>query len=463
MRSRQNFRLISFFVGLTLVITWVVIFAWEKTLRAPFYGWVEGRYPDNPLEQWNLQQRGEHFFISATVDIIVVTLLLRLVERQQRRLRMTQERYQLIFEHAGDGIASVTAGDLQIRDTNHKFAEILGYAPQHLGGMGLLSLLRGDDSVSAPESFKRLLALAGAGEVELVLQGLNGQSCPVAVSFNSLVMDDEELLVLIMRDLSERRRLEAEKEEMQRRLFQSSKLASLGELSAGVAHEINNPLNCIINFGELLEDAPGLAPTERQMVHGIREEGERMARIVRNLLTFARCDSQELDPVNVREIIESSLALLALQLDTNNTLVNVEVEPDLPPVMADESRLRQVVVNLISNACNALKDKQTEAKALRIRARRVGAPGHPLVRMQFYDNGVGISLKNLDKVFDPFFTTRRASGGTGLGLSLSFGIIREYGGDIKISSEENRYTEVTIDLPAAVLQEAAHGESLVGG
>jgi signal transduction histidine kinase len=130
--------------------------------------------------------------------------------------------------------------------------------------------------------------------------------------------------------------------------------------------------------------------------------------------------------------------------------VKIDLDPDLPLVRADASRLRQVVLNLISNAYHALKAKQVdpdEGKLFRITARRAGK-NDELVRIEFYDNGVGIKRKDLGKVFDPFFTTRRETGGTGLGLSVSFGIIRDFGGTIKVESEEGKFTRFIIELSA---------------
>src|SRR6516225_2123922 len=118
MKKRGNLSLILFFAGLTLVTTCFVIFAWERLLRQPFYSWVEAHYPGEKLKQYNIQQRGEHFFISTSVDIIVVTMLLRLVDRQQRKLRRTEERYRAVFEHATDGIGIVAGTDVRIVDTN---------------------------------------------------------------------------------------------------------------------------------------------------------------------------------------------------------------------------------------------------------------------------------------------------------------------------------------------------------
>jgi len=238
---------------------------------------------------------------------------------------------------------------------------------------------------------------------------------------------------------------------MQRQLFQSSKLASIGELSAGVAHEINNPLNGIINFAQLLKDEPvERSDFERQMIDGIIDEGGRIAQIVRGLLTFARPDSHEPRRAHVHETIQTSVALFGRQLQKDGVRVEIDVEPELPPVRADGSRLRQVVVNMISNAHLALKARAGEGeKVFRIAARSFERDGERCVRLEFYDNGVGIAPDHLDRVFDPFFTTRRDAGGTGLGLSISFGIVRDYGGTIRVESREGEFTRFTVELPAA--------------
>jgi two-component system NtrC family sensor kinase len=247
---------------------------------------------------------------------------------------------------------------------------------------------------------------------------------------------------------------------MQMQLFQSSKLASIGELSAGVAHEINNPLNGIINFAQLLkDDNTAQTATEQRMVDGIIEEGQRISKIVRDLLTFARLDSTELSRVNIAETIATSVSLFGHQLDKDGITLEVEVPQNLPPVRAEGSRLRQVVINLISNAHHALRAKDSETKVFQIKARTVHKQGRQYLRLEFFDNGIGIKREDMDKIFDPFFTTRRDKGGTGLGLSLSFGIIREFNGTITVESEEGNYTRFIVELPAIEGQENGNAEN----
>ncbi len=506
--EKNNLKIILFFILLTTALTVGVILFWEKALLKPFYSWVDTRYPgiQNAERRRLIQQRTEHFFISVTVDSIVVTLLLGVVRRQQRKLSESEERYRLLFEHANDGIGVVSIPDYKIVQVNRKFGEILGYAPPELVSRDVRELARRSaDGKTSPELsawidetiaqtelghttpaldlrklhqcpirgmlaelYTRLAAFVvssapESSEQELQIRTPAGAEVPVSVSFSTLSTGDERLVILIIRDLSERKRLETEKEEMQRQLYQSSKLASIGELSAGVAHEINNPLNAIINFAQLMKDEEQERTSyEERLINGIIDEGERITKIVRNLLTFARRDTHEVTRVNIAETIHNSTSLFGHQLEKDGIRIEIEIAEDLPPVRADGSRLRQVIVNMISNAHHALKAKAEPSKLFRIIARGAERAGRQVVRIEFYDNGTGIKKEDLEKIFDPFFTTRRDHGGTGLGLSLSFGIIRDYGGTITVESEAGRETRFIIELPATSSLEQEYAESLVG-
>ncbi len=457
---RFDFKVIVFFVGLTVLLTVGVIALWEATLRPPFFAWVDARYPGeaNVQRRWDIKQRVEHVAISFMVDALVVTLLLRLVHRQQRQLRTSEERYRALFEQARDGIGLVRLSDHRLVEANNKVCEILGRPQQDCLQRDVRDLFR----TSTPNAQPEVTILNGqpSGESELTIQTAEGESRPISVSFTPLSTEDgEKVMIMSLRDLSMRKKLEADREEMQRQLYQSSKMASIGELSAGVAHEINNPLNGIINFAQLLKDEETpRSEFEQQMIDGIIDEGERIAQIVRGLLTFASANTHELSHVHFADSIKTSIALFGRQFEKDGITVEIDLEPDLPLVRADGSRLRQVVVNLISNAHHALKAKPSDAverKVFRISARRSGKDGK-LVRVEFYDNGIGINRDDLNKVFDPFFTTRREIGGTGLGLSVSFGIVRDFGGTITVESEEGQFTRFIIELAAIETLEAEY-------
>ncbi|HEX6043202.1 MAG TPA: ATP-binding protein [Pyrinomonadaceae bacterium] len=468
MKTRHNFRLVIFFTVLTSALTLAVIGTWEKILRPPFYAWVDQRYPgpENAESRWKIEQRTEHFFISMTVDVVVVSILLVLVERQQKRLIGSEQRYRALFEHAHDGIGVIGGADFKLIEVNSKFARTFERDPRELAGQDVRELLTRrvieSSNGHSPVSVARLFSDPDASEIELMLGTETGGARLVGLSFSTITANDEHLIILLVRDLSTRKRLEDEKQEMQRQLYESAKLASLGELSAGVAHEINNPLNGVINFAQLLKDEPvERTRFERQMIDGIIDEGLRIAEIVRGLLTFARHDENEPRQICLAEMINTSIALFSRQFAKHGVRVEIDIVPDLPPVHGDVSRLRQVIVNMISNAHYALKAKSiapNKEKVFRIQARSLekfagGRSQGAVVCLEFYDNGTGINRKDIPRVFDPFFTTRRDSGGTGLGLSISFGIVRDHGGTITVSSEEGRYTRFQIELPIAVRAE----------
>lgn len=468
MKTRPNLRLVIFFTLLTSALTMIVIGTWEKVLRPPFYDWVDRNYPgpENVESRWKIEQRTEHFFISMTVDVVVVSILLMLVDRNQRRLIGSEQRYRALFEHAHDGIGVVHGTDFKLVEVNSKFAKTLEFDARELAGRNVRELLaqrvvEGSNGHS-PNTIGQLFENPDAGEVELMLRTGSGDTRLVGLSYSTITANEEHLIILLIRDLSTRKRLEDEKEEMQRQLYESAKLASLGELSAGVAHEINNPLNGVINFAQLLKDEPvERSEFERQMIDGIIDEGGRIAEIVRGLLTFARHDENEPRQINLAEMINTSIALFRHQFAKDGVRVEIDIAPDLPPVRGDVSRLRQVIVNIISNAHYALRAKPHTAaaeKLFRIKAHQLaksanGFNQQSVVRLEFYDNGTGINRKDIPRVFDPFFTTRRDSGGTGLGLSISFGIVRDHGGTITVSSEAGRYTRFQIELPIMVQAE----------
>ncbi|HEX6183870.1 MAG TPA: ATP-binding protein [Pyrinomonadaceae bacterium] len=462
MKRSSNLTLIISFTLLTIVLTAVVMLAWERTIRDPFFVWVEQRYPgeENRGARRDIQQRVEHFFISIVVDVVIVTLLLRLLTHKQRAVVESEERYRALFEHASDGIGVASAADLRLAEVNNRFCEILGCTPQEVVGRDAREIIRTSDGGGRTDGLARLLEAGSEGEAEFVVETAQGAKLPVAVSFSTFSTEKERLLTFLVRDLSARRRLEAEREQMRQQLYQTSKLASLGELSAGVAHEINNPLNGVINFAQLLKDE-GSARTdfERAMIDGIIEEGERIAGIVRGLLTFARHDEQQVGRVSLAEAVASSLALFGRQFEKDNIRVETDVPEDLPPLRADRSRLRQVVLNLVSNAHHSLKSKRGDpvGKLFRISARRFEREGRECVRVEFYDNGGGISPADIERVFDPFFTTRRDSGGTGLGLSISFGIVHDYGGTIRAESVEGEFARFVVELPADGQEEGGDG------
>jgi signal transduction histidine kinase len=232
----------------------------------------------------------------------------------------------------------------------------------------------------------------------------------------------------------------------------SNHLASLGELAAGVAHEINNPINGIINYAQILADDSQVGEENREILRSITEEGERIANIVSNLLTFARARQEKKGTVSLREVLAATLPLTEAQLSKDHIELRMDVDLDLPEVLAHTQQIQQVILNLVSNARYALNARYPtvhENKILHIYAESGTAAGRPLVRLVFRDFGTGIPAGQLSKVMDPFFTTKPSGQGTGLGLSICHGILKDHGGALKIDSIEGSHTMVAIELPAS--------------
>jgi two-component system NtrC family sensor kinase len=225
---------------------------------------------------------------------------------------------------------------------------------------------------------------------------------------------------------------------LHRQLVRSEKLAAIGQLVAGVAHELNNPLASIVGYSELLtDDITNGAP--RQKLDKMIREAQRMRRIIENLLRFARQNNLEKKSANLHALLQEVLALREYHIRASKVDVKIEVEPDLPCVALDEDQFKQILLNLLNNSIDALetvRQKQIEIRAVRREDRVV---------ICFEDNGPGFSEVN--RVFDPFYTTKPVGKGTGLGLSICYGIVKEHGGDIQAVNRDPGGARITMELP----------------
>lgn len=225
----------------------------------------------------------------------------------------------------------------------------------------------------------------------------------------------------------------------QEQLLQSEKLASIGQLAAGVAHEINNPMGVILGFAQgILKTLPGDDPLRKPLAT-IEKESLRCKRIVQNLLDFARRSKPAPHLTNINELIDASCNLVEHQTSLQNVKLVKGYDPTLPPIMADPNQLQQVFINIMLNAYQAMPNGGTLHIATRVEGSELQAI--------FTDTGTGIPPENVQHIFDPFFTTKEVGEGTGLGLSVSYGIIKAHGGDIEVESQVGKGTTFVIKLP----------------
>jgi two-component system, NtrC family, sensor kinase len=236
------------------------------------------------------------------------------------------------------------------------------------------------------------------------------------------------------------------------KIFQKEKMAALGQLVSGIAHELNNPLTTIMGYTQLLL-GHGLPSTQLDEAKKIYQEAERARRIVKNLLFFARERLQERCPVDLNEVVERTLALRSYELKIESIQVETDLCPSLPRTIADPYQLQQVLLNLLVNAEQALLGSSGEGH-IRIRTYR---PSDRRIALEVQDDGPGMSQGVASRVFEPFFTTKPPGVGTGLGLSIVYGIVQQHDGDVVLDSQRGIGTRVRVELPlvAGSVSEAA--------
>ena len=239
---------------------------------------------------------------------------------------------------------------------------------------------------------------------------------------------------------------------------QAAKLAAVGELVAGVAHELNNPLSGIWGLARLLQDEE-LDARAREEVTMIHNEAERSVRIVRNLLSFARNSTDGMTYTSINDAVQAAVDIWKHQLEMSNIELVPELAPDLPNTMADAHEVQQLALNLIVNAEQAMEDAQGGGRLL-VKTERAGA----VIRLIVSDNGPGISKEVQEKLFDPFFTTKDVGKGTGLGLSICYGIVQSHGGTIRVESEPSYGATFVVELPIVAERAASpEGQAVESG
>jgi len=376
------------------------------------------------------------------VDVTERLAVEKLAKENSEKFKCLYQEYQALLDHIPDAI-TLYLPDLTVVRSNRGAARLLGLPVTELPGTHCNALWVGCSAAGEDCPIERCFA---SGQVEQAFTKTDdGWSWHVR-AFPVCNRDGERVNVIsLSSDVTRQRQLEQE-------ASRANHLASLGELAAGVAHEINNPINGIINYAQILADDGQIGEDNREVLRGITEEGERIANIVYNLLSFARDRHEMKAPVSVGEVLAASLTLTESQLRKDKILLDLNIDSDLPLVNAHFQQLQQVVLNVISNARYALNQRYSEGhegKTFTVSSELVQDVDDSRVRLVFYDGGIGIPAHQLSKILEPFYTTKPSGSGTGLGLSISHGIIEDHGGWLDIESIEGHYTKVTIELPIA--------------
>ncbi len=335
----------------------------------------------------------------------------------------------------------IWANKVACRSINLSREQVLGKRCYELWGN------TGESCLGCPASATKKTRTPASGE----LQMWDGswwfiQSCPV---FNE--SDEMSGIVEVSLNITARKKADEERAIWQAHINQKQKLESIGTLASGVAHEINNPLNSILNYAQLIHNKTSEKRTKTYS-DGIIEEGHRVSEIVKNLLSFARQEKESHRPENINDIIRATVNLLNSVLRKNKIKMQIESENKLPQVNCRKQQIQQVLINLLTNAKDALNEKYPNSNANKIIKIKVSVNNDSdknWLRTSIEDSGTGIDSNIIDRIFDPFFTTKPRNVGTGLGLSVSYGIIHEHHGRLMVVSEPGKFTRFDVDLPVS--------------
>lgn len=313
--------------------------------------------------------------------------------------------------------------------------------------------LRSVEQMMDPPSSGALLSLlaapGGVTDHAVRLRRQDGTSLWVEVTGSAHTDEDGTIVIeALVRDVHHRRRLDDQSRDLHQQLVQADKMAALGQAISGVAHELNNPLATILSWAERLSERD-LDPTARRGVDVVLGEAERAARIVRNLLTFARKRQSTRSLVDVNEVVRETLALRGPDLDAHEIAFRTELAADLPGVFGDAYQIQQVLLNLVINAEQAMRSAHGRG-ALVVRTDSSGDS----VGIEVEDDGPGIPAEARARIFDPFFTTKPVGEGTGLGLSVAYAILQEHGGRISVDASPLGGARFRVELPVSRTQGA---------
>ncbi|HLM69749.1 MAG TPA: PAS domain S-box protein, partial [Longimicrobium sp.] len=354
-------------------------------------------------------------------------------------LEQSEAQYRRLVDNAPETIYAVDR-DGRFTEANPAAVELLGRPLSDLLGRHFADVVVAEDLERTRAAFQALVTGA-RHEVELELRVQRPSGETRLVHIHGVVIREGSALTGahgIARDVTDER-------EREQRLRRAERLASIGTMVGGVAHELNNPLAAIVGFTQLLL-TDDRTPGDREDLETIQREAQRMAEIVANLRRLAR-DSQDpagpREHVDLNDVVRHVVRTLTYALRTQNVEIREDLEPELPGVLGERGQIEQVVLNLAVNAEQAMRGREDSRLILRTRRTPAGAC------LQVVDNGPGIPQANLERIFDPFFTTKGPGEGTGLGLSLVHSIVAEHGGEIQVDSKVGAGTAFRVDFPRA--------------
>jgi PAS domain S-box-containing protein len=390
---------------------------------------------------WKIYQQieGDRQVLKSTRDelLYVNQNLENLVAERTEELALSEHKYRRIFEVSQDMIL-MTTRDGAVINMNPAGFRMLGYAAaeDYVIGKSFKDFFTSEsDWLTVKDAVERSGFISNA-EIDLKHKDERSIRSLVSGSLDRGSSTGEDTIHFLVKDIEQRRLIEEQ-------IAQADKLASIGQLSAGIAHEINNPMGIILGYTQLLLRNAVPESENYQDLKTIEKHVRNCKSIVEGLLNFARTSKPKTDVIRIDEAIEDVLEFIQQHAGLDNIDIKKDYDLSVPEMHLDEKKIKQVLMNLIMNARHAIGDAGT----LSLSTGFNHSDHHVYVEIE--DNGYGIEKKNLARVFDPFFTTKPTGEGTGLGLSVSYGIIKNHGGDIQVKSEVGKGSAFKIVLPVA--------------
>ena len=402
-----------------------------------------GEIVDVEIYSSPIKYKGYHFLYTIVHDVSERTAAVA-------ALRESEYLFRTLVEGSPDTIFIQT-------NQNFSFINISGMklfgaeSESELIGKPVMERFHPDYHESISERIRQLnMEKKSQPPVETIFLKMDGTPVWVEVRGVPVTYHDMDGAIVFARDITEKKRQEAANLETEAQLRQQQKLEAIGTLAGGVAHEINNPINGIMNYAQLILDMVGHTGPGSEYAREIISESERISDIVKSLLQFSRIDKQSHSYASITDIINHTVSLIRTVIKKDQIDFQINLQDDLPDIKCRSQQVQQVLMNLLTNARDALNEKYpgfNQDKIIRLFCVQIQYDGRRWIRIIVEDHGNGIPQDIQDKIFEPFFSTKTKDRGTGLGLSISFGIVKEHHGKLYINTKAGVFTRFYLDLP----------------
>ena len=390
---------------------------------------------------------GEPCILSGSQDITPL-------KRAEEALRQSEARFAQIFRTNVVAVNIARLSDGVILDANDRSAQMRGYSREEMVGQTVESLGLLEEAEAFEKKVQPVLGKEGVYHgFETQIRSKSGEIRNILASFAIIELDGEPCILSAAQDITPLKQAQDALRQAEESLRETSRLASIGELAAGVAHQINNPLNSVMGFTQLLmqENVPQHVLDDLEKIHA---EGTRASKVVENLLSFARKQKTEKSYISLLDVVERALELKSYDLMRSGVKVNMRFPGDLPNTMADDQQMIEVMLNIINNAERAITSSQAGGQIS-----IAGSRSADKLTITISDDGPGIAPERLGKIYDPFFTTKEVGEGTGLGLSICYGIIQQHGGSLRVKSPPGQGATFRIELPILAPEKATESRA----